>query len=73
MRNELSEIGRWLVVGSYALLVTRYEIGVGMITTRVTVQIDRPVAEVFAFVTQPGNFPRRAGALVKESLQTSAE
>ena len=42
-----------------------------MITTRVTVQIDRPVAEVFAFVTEPGNFPRWASALVKESRQTS--
>ncbi len=42
-----------------------------MITTRVTVQIDRPVDEVFAFVTDPANFPRWAGALVKESHQTS--
>jgi uncharacterized protein YndB with AHSA1/START domain len=42
-----------------------------MITTRVTVYIDRPVAEVFAFVTDPANFPRWAGALVKESRQTS--
>src|SRR5262249_37336533 len=43
-----------------------------MIITRVTVQIDRPVAEVFAFVAEPANFPRWAGALVKESSQTSA-
>jgi uncharacterized protein YndB with AHSA1/START domain len=42
-----------------------------MITTNVTVQIDRPIAEVFAFVTDPANFPRWAGALVKESRQTS--
>lgn len=42
-----------------------------MITTRVTVQIDRPVDEVFDFVTNPGNFTRWAGALVKESRQTS--
>jgi uncharacterized protein YndB with AHSA1/START domain len=43
-----------------------------MITTRVTVQIDRPVAEVFAFVADPANFPRWAGALVKESRKTSS-
>src|SRR5213080_3642786 len=42
-----------------------------MITTNVTVQIDRPVDEVFAFVTDPANFPRWAGALVKESRRTS--
>ena len=42
-----------------------------MITTRVTVQIDRPVEEVFAFVVNPANFTRWAGALVKESRQTS--
>jgi uncharacterized protein YndB with AHSA1/START domain len=33
-----------------------------MITTRVTVEIARPVAEVFAYVTTPANFPRWAGA-----------
>ena len=38
-----------------------------MIVTRVTVQIDRPIEEVFAFVADPANFPRWAGALVKES------
>ena len=42
-----------------------------MITTRVTIQINRPIDEVFAFVTDPANFPRWAGALVKESRQTS--
>ena len=42
-----------------------------MITTRVTVQIERPVDEVFAFVSDPANFPRWAGALVKESAKTS--
>src|SRR2546421_298556 len=42
-----------------------------MITTRVSVQINRPVEEVFAFVADPANFPRWAGALVKESRQTS--
>lgn len=42
-----------------------------MITTRVAVQIDRPMDEVFAFVSDPANFPRWAGALVKESRQTS--
>ena len=42
-----------------------------MITTRVSVQIERPVEEVFAFVADPANFPRWAGALVKESRQTS--
>ena len=42
-----------------------------MITTRVTVDIDRPVDEVFAFVADPANFPRWAGALVKASRQTS--
>jgi uncharacterized protein YndB with AHSA1/START domain len=42
-----------------------------MITTRVMVDIDRPVDEVFAFVADPANFPRWAGALVKESRQTS--
>jgi uncharacterized protein YndB with AHSA1/START domain len=42
-----------------------------MITTRVTVHIDRPIDEVFAFVSDPANFPRWAGALVKESRQTS--
>jgi uncharacterized protein YndB with AHSA1/START domain len=42
-----------------------------MITTRVTVRIQRPVDEVFAFVTDPGNFPRWAGALVTAAQQTS--
>lgn len=42
-----------------------------MITTRVTVQIDRPIDEVYAFVSNPANFTRWAGALVKESRQTS--
>jgi uncharacterized protein YndB with AHSA1/START domain len=42
-----------------------------MITTRVTVDIDRPMDQVFAFVADPANFPRWAGALVKESRQTS--
>ena len=42
-----------------------------MITTNVTVQIDRPVDEVFAFVADPGNFARWAEDLVKESRQTS--
>jgi uncharacterized protein YndB with AHSA1/START domain len=42
-----------------------------MITTNVSVQIDRPVGEVFAFVADPANFPLWAGALVKESRQTS--
>jgi uncharacterized membrane protein len=42
-----------------------------MITTRVTVQINRPVDEVFAFVTNADNFPRWAGALVVVSRQTS--
>src|SRR5205814_7496658 len=42
-----------------------------MITTHVKVQIDRPIEEVFAFVADPANFPRWAGALVKESRQTS--
>ena len=42
-----------------------------MITTRVTVEIDRPISEVFAFVVDPANFPLWAGALVKESRQTS--
>jgi uncharacterized protein YndB with AHSA1/START domain len=35
-----------------------------VITTRVSVQIDRPVEEVFAFVAKPANFLRWAGALV---------
>ena len=43
-----------------------------MIVTRVTVQIDRPIEEVFAFVSDPANFPLWAGALVKELRQTSA-
>jgi len=42
-----------------------------MITTRVTVDIARPVGEVFAFVSDPAQFPRWAGTLVKESRQTS--
>jgi uncharacterized protein YndB with AHSA1/START domain len=42
-----------------------------MITTRVTVEIARPVGEVFAFVTTPANFPRWAGTLVAASRQTS--
>ena len=42
-----------------------------MITTRVTVRIHRPVDEVFAFVTDPANFPRWAGALVTAARQTS--
>ena len=42
-----------------------------MIVTRVTVQIDRPPAAVFAFVSDPAHFPRWAGTLVKESRQTS--
>jgi uncharacterized protein YndB with AHSA1/START domain len=42
-----------------------------MITTRVTVRIRRPVDEVFAFVTDPANFPRWAGALVTAARQTS--
>ena len=42
-----------------------------MITTRVTVEIARPAAEVFAFVTTPANFPRWAGAVVTASRQTS--
>lgn len=42
-----------------------------MITTRVSVHINRPIDEVFAFVSNPVNFPRWAGALVKESRQTS--
>jgi uncharacterized protein YndB with AHSA1/START domain len=42
-----------------------------MITTRVTVRIHRPVDEVFAFVTNPANFPRWAGALVTAARQTS--
>jgi uncharacterized protein YndB with AHSA1/START domain len=42
-----------------------------MITTRVTVEIARPVGEVFAFVTTPANFPRWAGTLVVASRQTS--
>jgi len=42
-----------------------------VIVTRVTVQIDRPIDEVFAFVSNPANFPLWAGALVKESRQTS--
>ncbi len=43
-----------------------------MITTRVTVRIARPVDEVFAFVTNPANFPRWAGALVTAAQQTSS-
>jgi uncharacterized protein YndB with AHSA1/START domain len=43
-----------------------------MITTRVTVQINRPVADVFAYVTDPANFPRWAGSLVKESRKITA-
>jgi uncharacterized protein YndB with AHSA1/START domain len=42
-----------------------------MITTRVAVQIDRPPAEVFAYVSDPAHFPRWAGTLVKESRLTS--
>ena len=42
-----------------------------MITTRVTVRIRRPVDEVFAFVTDPANFPRWAGSLVTTARQTS--
>ena len=42
-----------------------------MIVTRVTVQIDRPPAAVFAFVSDPAHFPQWAGTLVKESRQTS--
>src|SRR5262245_27248888 len=42
-----------------------------MITTHVTVQIDRPIEEVFDFVADPANFPQWAGALVKESRLTS--
>ena len=40
-----------------------------MITTRVTVEINRPISEVFAFVVDPANFTLWAGALVKESRQ----
>ncbi|MEO8287873.1 MAG: SRPBCC family protein [Chloroflexota bacterium] len=43
-----------------------------MIITRVTVKINRPVAEVFAYVTDPASFPRWAGSLVKESRKISA-
>ena len=42
-----------------------------MITTHVTVRIGRPVDEVFAFVTDPANFPRWAGSLVTTARQTS--
>ena len=42
-----------------------------MITTHVTVEIARPVDEVFAFVTTPANFARWAGTLVRASRQTS--
>jgi uncharacterized protein YndB with AHSA1/START domain len=42
-----------------------------MITTHVTVRIRRPVDEVFAFVTDPANFPRWAGSLVTTARQTS--
>jgi uncharacterized protein YndB with AHSA1/START domain len=42
-----------------------------MITTRVTVLINRPPDEVFAYVTTVANFPKWAGALVTEARQTS--
>jgi uncharacterized membrane protein len=42
-----------------------------MIKTKVSVEIHRPVAEVFAFVTQVENFPAWFGEIVAESWQTS--
>jgi uncharacterized protein YndB with AHSA1/START domain len=42
-----------------------------MIKTEVTVIIQRPIEEVFAYVTDVGNFPQWAGAVVVESRQTS--
>jgi uncharacterized protein YndB with AHSA1/START domain len=42
-----------------------------VIKLKVHTSIRRPVAEVFAFVTDVANFPRWSGDLVKESRQTS--
>lgn len=42
-----------------------------MIKTEVAVIIQRPIEEVFAYVTDVANFPRWAGAVVVESRQTS--
>ena len=43
-----------------------------MITTKVSVEIHRPVAEVFAFITRVENFSRWLGEIAAESRQTSA-
>src|SRR4051794_13344720 len=42
-----------------------------MIKTKVSVVIRRPVAAVFAFVTNVENFPRWFGGIASESRQTS--
>jgi uncharacterized protein YndB with AHSA1/START domain len=42
-----------------------------MIKTRASVEIRRPVTEVFAFVTHVDNFPRWFGDIVATSRQTS--
>jgi uncharacterized membrane protein len=42
-----------------------------MIKTKVSVEIHRPVHEVFAFVTRVENFPRWFDGIVAESRQTS--
>lgn len=42
-----------------------------MIKTKVSVEIRRPVEEVFTFVTQVENFPHWFGEIVRESRKTS--
>jgi hypothetical protein len=42
-----------------------------MIKTKVSVEIRRPITEVFAFVTRVENFPSWFGEIVAESRQTS--
>lgn len=43
-----------------------------MIKTKVSVEIGRPVPEVFAFVTQVENFPKWFGEIVRESHLTTS-
>jgi uncharacterized membrane protein len=44
-----------------------------MIKTKVSVDIDRPVDEVFAFVTDVRNFPLWFGSIIQESKPETAE
>jgi uncharacterized protein YndB with AHSA1/START domain len=44
-----------------------------VIKTRVSIEIQRPVSEVFTFVTDVRNFPLWFGAIIKESKPETAE